>query len=110
MTIERCHICGKEHEMMITPAGLNLYKDNIYFCPYDVNGKSIFVMGGIMNINEKLIWLEELIEDIDMRLIRMEAGYQEQIDSINTQGEMISDLNAELSELQVKFLTKGEDV
>ena len=63
-----------------------------------------------MNINEKLIWLEELIEDIDMRLIRMEADYQEQIDSINTQGEMISDLNAELSELQVKWQTRGEEI
>ena len=63
-----------------------------------------------MNINEKLIWLEELIEDIDMRLFRMEEGYQEQIDSINTQGEMISDLNAEISKLQVKWQTRGEDI
>ena len=61
-----------------------------------------------MNINEKLIWLEELIEDIDMRLIRMEEGYQEQIDSINTQGEMISDLNAEISKLQVKLCLKED--
>ena len=61
-------------------------------------------------IERRLIPLEEMYKDIDRRLTKMEEGYQEQIDSINTQGEMISDLNAELSELQVKFLTKGEDV
>jgi len=59
---------------------------------------------------EKISYLEELAEDNDKRLTRMENNYQEVIDSINTQGEMISDLNAELSELQVKFLTKGEDL
>ena len=53
---------------------------------------------------EKISYLEELVEDIDRRLTRMENNYQEVIDSINTQAETISDLNAELSELQVKFL------
>jgi len=53
---------------------------------------------------EKISYLEELAEDIDRRLTRMENNYQEVIDSINTQAETISDLNAELSELQVKFL------
>ena len=59
---------------------------------------------------EKISYLEELAEDIDKRLTRMENNYQEIIESINIQSETISDLSAELSELQVKFLTKGEDV
>ena len=61
-------------------------------------------------IERRLIPLEEMYKDIDRRLTKMEEGYQEQIDSINTQGEMISDLNAELSELQVKWQTRGEEI
>ena len=57
---------------------------------------------------EKISYLEELAEDIDRRLTRMENNYQEVIQSINTQAETISDLNAELSELQVKFLLRED--
>ena len=53
---------------------------------------------------EKISYLEELAEDTDKRLTRMENNYQEIIDSINTQGLTISDIKSELSELQVKFL------
>ena len=63
-----------------------------------------------MTINEQLIYLDELTKDIDRRLTKMEDGYEEQIKSINIQAEMISDLNAELSELQVKWQTRGEDI
>jgi len=63
-----------------------------------------------MTINEQLIYLDELTKDIDRRLTKMEDGYEEQIKSINIQAEMISDLSAELSELQVKWQTRGEDV
>jgi len=58
---------------------------------------------------EKISYLEELAEDIDKRLTRMENNYQEVIDSINTQGAMINDLHAELVELQMKWLTKGDN-
>ena len=57
---------------------------------------------------EKISYLEELAEDIDKRLTRMENNYQEVIDSINTQGLTISDIKSELSELQVKFQTREE--
>lgn len=71
-----------------------------------------------MNINERLIYeikrlekrIDEHYNDIDKRLTRMENGYEEQIKSINIQAEMISDLSAELSELQVKWQTRGEDI
>jgi len=63
-----------------------------------------------MTINEQLIYLDELTKDIDRRLTKMEDGYEEQIKSINIQAEMISDLSAELSELQVKWQTRGEDI
>ena len=57
---------------------------------------------------EKISYLEELAEDTDKRLTRMENNYQEVIDSINTQGLTISDIKSELSELQVKYLLRED--
>ncbi len=73
-------------------------------------------------MEERLTYLEELAEDIDKRLCKMEAEYEEQIETINAMSDrlttagdritnvfdIISDIHTELSELQVKLQTRED--